>query len=137
MFLTTEPTMSKLDREIVSKVVRFVSKGYYFYEVILGPDTDMPGFERKLAEWVEEVKESAAITHPNDGLEIFTSGLFCILLATPGLLDLLAQCKARLQDVRTKPIPCCGYGIKCERQGDAYSTVVLGQLGDPINFVPD
>jgi len=53
MFHTTEPDLSADMRALLEQVVGLVSKGHYSYEVILGPDVDMPAYQSEVENWVE------------------------------------------------------------------------------------
>ena len=119
---------------MLEQVVELVSKGYYFYSVMLGPEDDMPAFEREMKDWAEEVKRSIAMTHPHDGLQFFADGRFCLLIATPGLREVLAKCNLRLEDVRQRTIPCCGYGVSCKKMADGYSVLVHGLSGKQLDL---
>ena len=132
MFHTTEPTMSEPIRALLEQVTGLVSKGYYSYATTLGPEDDMPAFEREVKDWVDGVKRTTATTHPLEGLQFLNFGRYCFLLATPGLHDVLAQDRVALEDIRQKPLPCCGYGISCKKLGDGYTVVVHGPSGAPV-----
>jgi hypothetical protein len=135
MFHTTEPVLSAPIRAILEQVVGLVSKGYYSYAVTLGPDGDMPAFELEMKNWVEEVKRKTAMTHPLEDLQYLSLDRFCFLMATPGLNDVLADCRVRLEDIRKKPIPCIGYKVSCEKLAEGHSVLVNGMSGKRLDFL--
>jgi len=135
MFHTTEPVLSARMRAFLEQVVGLVSKGYYSYAVTLGPEGDMPAFEREMKNWVEEVKRKTATTHPVEDLQFLCSDRYCFLMATPGLNDLLARVRVRVKDIRKTPLPCMGYGISCEKQVDGCSVSVKGMSGKRLDHL--
>jgi|SRR5579863_6071091 len=135
MFHTTEPALSPSNRAFLDQVVGLASKGYFSYSVIFGPDVDMPAYESELKNWVEEIKRITATTHPVEDLRYLCVGRFCLLMATPGLNDVLAHSRVRVEDIRKTPIPCFGYKISCKKLADGYSVLVDGMSGKRLDFL--
>jgi len=140
MFHTTEPDLATDMRAFLERVVELVSKGYYSYEVWLGPDVGMRAYESEVKNWVEAMKQRTATTHPAEGFQYLCLDRYCLLMATPGLNDVLAHSRVRLEDIRKNPLPCIGYKISCEKLAAGYAVLVDGMSGKRLNvfrrFIP-